>query len=52
VSNLTPTGGAAGGQGPQSNGPPVNKALTIAGLVVLAAGGSWGFYYFLKPPQD
>jgi hypothetical protein len=30
----------------------VNQILMVLGLIAVAAGGSWGFYYFLKPPKD
>jgi hypothetical protein len=52
ISNLTPTGAAAGGPGPRSEGTQASKVLMLAGLVAVAAGGSWGFYYFLRPPKD
>jgi hypothetical protein len=43
----TPTGRAGGGGGPRPDSG--KKYLSTAGLIALAAGGSWGFYYFLKP---
>jgi hypothetical protein len=48
---LTPTNSAAGGTGAAAGGG-VGKLLTTIGLVGIAAGGSWGFYYFLKPQRD
>jgi hypothetical protein len=52
ITNLTPTGSAAGGQGPDASRSAINQVLMLFGLVAVAAGGSWGFYYFLKPPKD
>jgi hypothetical protein len=49
---LTPTNSAGGGSGPASSGGGFSKMLTTLGLVGIAAGGSWGFYYFLKPQRD
>ena len=48
--NLTPTGAAGGGTAPVALRP--NQTLMAAGLIVLAAGASWGFYYFVKPQHD
>ncbi len=44
-------GSAGGGQAP-SKGGGLSQMLMIFGLAAVAAGGSWGFYYFLKPPKD
>jgi hypothetical protein len=45
---LTPIGEAGGGGAGnlEKNG---SKVLSVVGLLALATGGSWGFFYFLKP---
>ena len=52
LGNQPPTGSAAGGQGPEASKSWMSQGFMLFGLVAVAAGGSWGFYYFLKPPRD
>jgi hypothetical protein len=49
--SLTPAGIAQGGPGEASTGVSQGTLLSI-GALLLAAGGSWGAYYFLRPPSD
>ncbi len=49
--NLTPAGVAQGGPASSSSGLPQGTLVTV-GALLLAAGGSWGAYYFMKPPAD
>jgi hypothetical protein len=44
------SGSAAGGLAV----PPAQSRnwLMMAGVVALAAGASWGFYYMMRPPRD
>jgi hypothetical protein len=44
---LTPAGVAEGG--PASTRAPLSSnTLIVVGIGLLAAGGSWGFYYLLR----
>jgi hypothetical protein len=45
---LTP-GGQAGGGVSRNPDNEASKVLSVVGLLALATGGSWGFFYFLKP---
>lgn len=49
--SLTPAGIAQGGPGSESSSLPQGTLVTV-GALLLAAGGSWGAYYFLRPPAD
>ena len=38
---------------PGSEGASVPQStLVTVGAILLAAGGSWGAYYFMRPPAD
>jgi hypothetical protein len=45
--DLTPAGVAGGGPGSTSS-PLKSNTLVVVGIGLLAAGGSWGFYYLLR----
>ncbi len=49
--SLTPAGIAQGGPGGTQSTLPQGTLVTI-GALLLAGGGSWGAYYFMKPPSD
>jgi hypothetical protein len=49
--DLTPAGIAQGGPASSSSSFPQGTLVTI-GALLLAAGGSWGAYYFMRPPAD
>jgi hypothetical protein len=50
--SLTPSGVAQGGPGEGgTSGLPTGMLMTV-GALLLAGGGSWGAYYFLRPPAD
>ncbi len=49
--SLTPAGIAQGGPGTETSSLPQGTLVTL-GALLLAAGGSWGAYYFLRPPTD
>lgn len=49
--SLTPAGIAQGGPAGEGAGLPEGTLLSI-GAILLAAGGSWGAYYFMRPPAD
>ena len=49
--SLTPAGIAQGGPGSEGATIPQGTLMTV-GAILLAAGGSWGAYYFMRPPTD
>jgi hypothetical protein len=50
--SLTPIGDAGGGLPSQSGGGFfASRTLMLTGVVLLAAGSSWGFYYLTRPPK-
>ena len=49
--SLTPAGVAPGGPAGKGTSLPQGTLVTV-GALLLAAGGSWGVYYFLRPPSD
>jgi hypothetical protein len=44
--------GSAGGGVQPTKSKGMSQMLMVFGLAAVAAGGSWGFYFFLKPPKD
>jgi len=48
---LTPIGDAGGGVAPARQGAFPNRTLLMAGVMVLAAGSSWAFYYLTRPER-
>ncbi|HLG12096.1 MAG TPA: hypothetical protein VI876_10075 [Dehalococcoidia bacterium] len=50
---LTPLGDAGGGLAAAPEGGLLSsRSLMLAGVVFLAGGGSWGFYYLTRPPKN
>ena len=49
---LTPIGDAGGGLAGESGGAFPSRALMTTGIVLLAAGTSWAFYYLTRPPRN
>jgi hypothetical protein len=47
--SLTPAGDAGGGLAPPPEGLFPSRLLLLTGVVLLAAGSSWGFYYLTRP---
>jgi hypothetical protein len=45
--DLTPAGMAGGGPA-STRAPLTSSTLVVVGIGLLAAGGSWGFYYLLR----
>jgi hypothetical protein len=50
--SLTPIGDAGGGLAPQPRGSFPSRTLLMTGVVLLAAGSSWAFYYLTRPPKN
>jgi hypothetical protein len=50
---LTPIGDAGGGLAPQAEGGLLaSRTLMLTGVVLLAGGSSWAFYYLTRPPKN
>ncbi len=47
--SLTPIGDAGGGIAPAPQGTFPSRTLLMTGVVLLAAGSSWAFYYLTRP---
>ena len=51
--SLTPIGDAGGGlASPPEGGLLASRSLMLAGVVLLAGGSSWAFYYLTRPPKN
>jgi hypothetical protein len=50
--SLTPIGDAGGGLAPQTRAAFPSRTLLMTGVVLLAAGTSWAFYYLTRPPKN
>lgn len=50
--SLTPIGDAGGGVAPANESPFPSRTLMMTGVVLLAAGSSWAFYYLTRPPRN
>ena len=50
--SLTPIGDAGGGVAPAPQKPFPSRTLMMTGVVLLAAGTSWAFYYLTRPPKN
>jgi hypothetical protein len=50
--SLTPIGDAGGGLAPASTSAFPSKTLMMTGVVLLATGSSWAFYYLTRPPRS
>jgi len=50
--SLTPIGDAGGGLAPAPQSPFPSRTLLMTGVVLLAAGSSWAFYYLTRPPRN
>jgi hypothetical protein len=49
--SLTPIGDAGGGLAPEPESAFPSRTLLMTGVVLLAAGTSWAFYYLTRPPK-
>jgi hypothetical protein len=50
---LTPLGDAGGGLAAAPEGGLLSsRTLMLVGVVFLAGGSSWAFYYLTKPPRN
>ena len=49
---LTPIGDAGGGIAAAPQGAFPSRTLLMSGVVLLAAGTSWAFYYLTRPPRN
>jgi hypothetical protein len=50
--SLTPIGDAGGGLAPAPQSSFPGRTLLMTGVVLLAAGSSWAFYYLTRPPRN
>jgi len=50
--SLTPIGDAGGGLAPEPRGAFPSRTILMTGVVLLAAGSSWAFYYLTRPPKN
>jgi len=50
--SLTPIGDAGGGLAPSAGGGFASRTLLLTGVVLLAGGSSWAFYYLTRPPKN
>jgi hypothetical protein len=50
--SLTPIGDAGGGLAPEPQGSFPSRTILMTGVVLLAAGSSWAFYYLTRPPKN
>jgi hypothetical protein len=50
--SLTPIGDAGGGLAPAPQSAFPSRTLMMSGVVLLAAGSSWAFYYLTRPPRN
>lgn len=50
--SLTPIGDAGGGLAAADQGVFPSRTLLMTGVVFLAAGTSWAFYYLTRPPRN
>jgi hypothetical protein len=50
--SLTPIGDAGGGLAPAPQSSFPSRTLLMIGVLLLAAGSSWAFYYLTRPPRN
>ena len=50
--SLTPIGDAGGGVAAAPGAAFPSRTLLMTGVVLLAAGSSWAFYYLTRPPRN
>jgi hypothetical protein len=50
--SLTPIGDAGGGLAPAPESSFPSRTMLMIGVVFLAAGSSWAFYYLTRPPRN